>query len=1650
MSGKNKLVKAIQKTFKLIGKNFLSAINKRIIWLLRTIFLTRRRRTPANAGFVLPTVAMVTLVVVLLTAAILFRSFERAKNASNVRVNEATMQAATPALERAKAKITALFTDPTLPRSVPSNVTLYNTLTNKLPAYTFGDETPITVPYNINRNSTIEATNTMILEDRENIQTAWKFPADTDNNGKFDSFILYGIYFRTPPQSGTSQARKRSPLDARTPPMLPAKAGGACDVAGETSASLVGNSGWYKLPSGELKKSFFVYTVTVPITDDTLGNPYEKYRGNKGFSALEMQQDRSQVSITNNAVVYEDDLDITPGPRFRLNGRIFTNSNLFTAKSDKDITLFQVSSRYSCYYERENGKIVVGGNIGVSGPISASNPGGTRVDLFKENNTPDTNKTLASENRTTSNNSNEIAYNTQAYAERIDLLVKAQLLHGTTTDPTEVQTNTNKRTTNDPSLDANKVRKEELETWFRRRTRRVPFREVPYGTSGVDTYTTANVLAGYNASGPSNSLRPPDIWIYDPTDTTKKLTLNTAQLPTRDPEVVDDTPVTETELGDRIVVGNNLPELRWDSTQGEFLGENSPQTITGVKWTGSTTKDRTRTTRVKQLSDLGVTGRDGFWEISAASPRANILDVIGGLRVITGAGIYRPTGSNLPTPPSTVNDDPTTTNVLENNASATNVVWPDTMPMLVPDSSNPLNGTPTRGHLVMRATAVYHYNFDSYAPRATTADDYQTPMACVSSYYDPTNKDTARNTGTLPDVSGEVVGAKPGGAKSNNGVVYEAPSTTAASITRGQAVDSNGFFAAVANDDDVTNTSVALLDRLKHQANLVFPNGRLVNPLLRQALAKATTSKLTLSEQSAIDSTICAIKIADGSLTRSTTYIPDGAIKETTFLDARQIKAIDKGGTLTGKYNLEVEQRQPLEIRATVIDLGLLRAQTNTNPDASKNWANEYLFPNSGIIYASRDDAQKDRSDTTSESVSASDYKLDPERRPNAIMLINGSNLSRMNNYRAEEKGLILATELPVYVKGNFNLHSKQEFKTPDLLVTPTDDASNIAYDNKFYSRAAGNRDSDFACRPNDPRLPNCTTGETWRPASVIADAVTLLSGSFREGFRNEGDYDLRNNQGSDPNVVLKRLKAGFWNNNFVTSSKFFPDSGGDAYYRGTPTGTDSINNNSSYFNNFVTPIQRRGTFPEYVMEMCFKVVVSECGVTDWYIGLDNDDDQTNDTDVTNGLTLAYIQKKSSDTDVLNAPRSRLLAGTTAQPARAGFEKFARRVAYKRNNLGQLVDTSNAPINFASATPIVLGIKTDAVSGTKVVNHFRNGELPEVANNALWFTATNNTNYSSPPGFGLDTMKYNYTNGGSETYRLFFRYPRIPLASPNAYSEKDFPGDTTPFTTTPFTRNEYFQPLLEPVLQSQVTTAAPQHDQSYASLASSSSVVKNTRWLLRASETTFNLAVAAGDTPVRVGSSTYEINGGLHNFVRFLENWNGVNANISGSFIQFKRSIYATAPFQVLIRPGSATVAATPSDISDSTSVNAANINSIFMRALNVDRPGYTSDVTYVGTAPAGEAPYYMAPNRNWGFDVALLAQNPDLFAQRFVVPAADPPNEYYREVGRDDLWVQTLLCAVQTQTTDGFDTPDTTYFGSGLRFALPASERPGDRQCKL
>jgi hypothetical protein len=100
---------------------------------------------------------------------------------------------------------------------------------------------------------------------------------------------------------------------------------------------------------------------------------------------------------------------------------------------------------------------------------------------------------------------------------------------------------------------------------------------------------------------------------------------------------------------------------------------------------------------------------------------------------------------------------------------------------------------------------------------------------------------------------------------------------------------------------------------------------------------------------------------------------------------------------LSTDYNQPVEEREPLEIRATQLDLNALRGQSIAGT--------EWLLPDSGIIYASRDDALPDRSDRSlnpttglidqsrSQIISPSDFKLDPTRKPNGIVLINGQRL---------------------------------------------------------------------------------------------------------------------------------------------------------------------------------------------------------------------------------------------------------------------------------------------------------------------------------------------------------------------------------------------------------------------------------------------------------------------------------------------------------------------------------------------------------------------------------------------------------------------------------------------------------------------------------
>lgn len=1646
---KSKLSKVIVSLLRRIAGVTRSRAKRLMRAMLRSLIAMGRRANLPVAGFVLPTVTMVLLVVILLTIAITLRSFDRANLARNVRVNQQVLAAATPALDRAKAKIQfLLWEDPQRPTGTPSDPELYARMANAAVAatdlYSFGDEERLVLRADLDKSGTadqaadpkkppIDPTTNV---ENEAINTAWRYPVDTNNDGKFDTFTLYGIYFRTPKRSNVSGAtlgdftRARKSLEARTPPTSANSINPDCVQGGGTVASLVGDSGWYRI-DGKLKKSFFVDTVNVQITQKDIDNgldpnKYQPFTGTASTSALEYQQDQSRIPLANNAVVYEDDLDISPGPPLNLNGRIFTNSNLLVTgyNGPNTIKLYQVSSPDSCFYEQENSKIVVGGNVvnGWSGNTTIRNA--VDVHLFKKDSLPASGRTTfmlgqkseikdGTAESTTDKSSLEVLYNNAAYTDRLSSLVAAQMgppLADGKPDPTPLST--------DPFSVQNKpatqTREQALEEYFKQMLRKVPFKEVgPVGVGltqakASDTYGLAPKTPPITES--QETLRPLDSLKWSiPDDTTTGISvlpsLQKGQLETT-PPTADGSPLPEELfLGDRVVAGNNLPAKRWDATK--FTS--GLQEIPNSKWNSTDTSGipRTRSPQVTKLADVGATDRDNFWEGKAAEIPKNILDGIGGLRVITSAGVYERKNSFLP-PPTWINpltgapvtgdtatyNDPTTTAVTETYP----VVWPDSMPMSplgpgskvynniagnwidwpssLPVSSSLIDPTTpqyAKGDLRMRATAVYHYKKDGgYDPTVKPIDLKNVkPFACVSSYYDPSTASTARNisTGSLPDVSGDTLGARGTQVGSNNGVVYGPPTRTLPSLS-------------------TLNTTTGLLGGgdaiLEAQANLVFPDGRFANKPLRDALQKADTDR-TLAEKAAIDSTNCALDILQGKLTPNP-ILPHGAIKEVAFLNAREVKAIDrddpttivneaftlssplttigtaKPASLTGNYNQPLEERQPLEIRATQIDLNALR---------SNSIAGEPLLPYSGIIYASRDDAlpdlsRRDSNESISARVSPTDSLLDPTRKPNGILLVNGSKLARIPSLPPTvanvvmEKGLTLVSNLPVYIKGPFNLHTQQEFKTA------------FNWD-QFYDRPKSDLNKNFACRPNDPRLNGqCTTGDEWRPANILADAITLLSQNYRFGFRNEGDFDLRNNAGAA--AVLPRRQQGFYSNNFVTnglSSGAFKADGNLKAQADPITVTDanyvtkSPLITSSYFNNFVTPVQRRGPFPEYVMEVCTKLPVSACTDSDWYV---------NPALATDPPTQAGKAKVNDDYTAATYP-----AGTTAIPPTRELQRFPRRVAFERNN------TTFALKSPADPKPLgIIGTPGTITAG-----------VGRLGTNALWFAAKNGSNVA------YDATNLPYQVNTSTTTAGTTDGSKVPLPTLDAASTPlPLPAVTVPPAVYSYKGS---QPLLMPVPQlMSATTATPNTPRGNAS-------VDTTGWITVAVETTFNLIVGANDTPSRtLNVDSGDSNGGLQNLPRFLEVWRRtgdtpISTNIQGSFIQLNRSAFNTAPYLPNLPTSSLT---SPNQLA--TLFAQSSSPTTAPNAL----AGTNTNITTYNIA-GGQIPYFSPPTRNWGYDVGLLSQPPDLFTQKFTTPPSKrTPDEYFREVPRDDGWVKTLMCS--------------------------------------
>ncbi len=285
-------------------------------------------------------------------------------------------------------------------------------------------------------------------------------------------------------------------------------------------------------------------------------------------------------------------------------------------------------------------------------------------------------------------------------------------------------------------------------------------------------------------------------------------------------------------------------------------------------------------------------------------------------------------------------------------------------------------------------------------------------------------------------------------------------------------------------------------------------------------------------------------------------------------------KSLIKGSAVEGERYLAIQDkafydgRQLMQVHTLEINLDLLRKNPATNGD--------WWLPSSGIVYGFREDAVREdaiarpkntnctefthndatssncvmnpRSDEpqdppqnrdTGVSPKPVDYYPDPDRRPYGFRLKNGSVLYRGSTLNAADTvkaGMSFISDNPVYIQGDFNLHSTNGTKT--TLIEEFDEKLENNWSN-FYTRSHLN--TNFARNDKD----------TWRPTEVSGDALTVLSNNFCDGYTEDG---LVLNDTACPNVADS--KSSYLNS---TLAKEDPGNAtGDDFVREENSNTDS------------------------------------------------------------------------------------------------------------------------------------------------------------------------------------------------------------------------------------------------------------------------------------------------------------------------------------------------------------------------------------------------------------------------------------------------------------------------------------------------------------
>ncbi len=361
-------------------------IQQRHHWLLRFWLIHYRASTPphrqpatANSGFVLPTMIFVLLATVMVMGAMVFRSFNRTAQVSGARQQAAIANAATPAIERAKAKLEYMFTkDARLPSGRIRDDQIAGILLNNgqggtpnpsdlINLYKLPDEEWVTesqINLDFNQDNTIGSN----ANNPAHRVPMWRFTDPTTN-----TTMVYGLFFNVARRNGNTVVAsvydnevttpaKPNNLIVRNGPIASAPSCGAATGGGGTA--ILPSDGWFNIGStGNSKRAFQVMAIAVPsaLAD---GNPSTN-PANPAIATLQYQQDREIKPGNTYGAWFRYDLEIFPGPNFNWNGRTYSaGTTLITANNT--FTSYLISSPRSCYYMPvENSEIASGGLFGI-------------------------------------------------------------------------------------------------------------------------------------------------------------------------------------------------------------------------------------------------------------------------------------------------------------------------------------------------------------------------------------------------------------------------------------------------------------------------------------------------------------------------------------------------------------------------------------------------------------------------------------------------------------------------------------------------------------------------------------------------------------------------------------------------------------------------------------------------------------------------------------------------------------------------------------------------------------------------------------------------------------------------------------------------------------------------------------------------------------------------------------------------------------------------------------------------------------------------------------------------------------------------------------------------------------------------------------